>query len=140
MPVRKVVTGKWVCHTDNDCLAHSHADSVCVTPSLENQTRFIRVVHLPNMHMLFVGYPPHLQYAGTLFTFGAAARLDAIQKTVEAGSSFSVRVNCSASCIRLLAVSLTSFVPRFRFLHLDLPIFLETFCKYPSNAEQPGRI
>ncbi|XP_075903471.1 membrane-bound transcription factor site-2 protease [Nelusetta ayraudi] len=90
MPVRKVVTGKWVCHTDDDCLAHTHAASVCVTPSLENQTRFIRVVHLPNMHMLFVGYPPHLQYA----------------------------------------VSLTSFVPRFRFLHLDLPIFLETFCKY----------
>lgn len=66
MPVRKVVTGKWVCHTDDDCLANSHVDSVCVTPSLENQTRFIRVVHPPNMHMLFVGYPPHLQYAGTL--------------------------------------------------------------------------
>lgn len=66
MPVRKVVTGKWVCHTDDDCLAHTHAASVCVTPSLENQTRFIRVVHLPNMHMLFVGYPPHLQYAGTV--------------------------------------------------------------------------
>lgn len=66
MPVRKVVTGKWVCRSDDDCLAHTHADSVCVTPSLENQTRFIRVVHLPNMHMLFVGYPPHLQYAGTV--------------------------------------------------------------------------
>eukprot|EP00064_Thunnus_orientalis_P020988 superscaffoldBa00006100_g21142 len=27
-------------------------------------------------------------------------------------------------------VSLTNFVPRFGFLHLDLPVFLETFCKY----------
>lgn len=28
-------------------------------------------------------------------------------------------------------MSLTNFVPRFGFLHLDLPVFLETFCKYP---------
>uniref|UniRef100_A0A3B4EUN5 Membrane-bound transcription factor site-2 protease n=1 Tax=Pundamilia nyererei TaxID=303518 RepID=A0A3B4EUN5_9CICH len=90
MPVRKMVTGTRVCHTDDDCAAHSHTASICVTPSLENQTRFIRVTHPPNTHMLFVGYPPHLQYA----------------------------------------VSLTNFVPRFGFLHLDLPVFLETFCKY----------
>ncbi|KAM4533817.1 membrane-bound transcription factor site-2 protease isoform 1-T1 [Odontesthes bonariensis] len=90
MPVRKMVTGTPVCHSDGDCAAHSHATSVCVTPSLENQTRFIRVTHPPNTHMLFVGYPPHLQYA----------------------------------------VSLTNFIPRFGFLHLDLPVFLETFCKY----------
>uniref|UniRef100_A0A3Q4GBR8 Membrane-bound transcription factor site-2 protease n=1 Tax=Neolamprologus brichardi TaxID=32507 RepID=A0A3Q4GBR8_NEOBR len=88
--VRKMVTGTRVCHTDDDCAAHSHTASICVTPSLENQTRFIRVTHPPNTHMLFVGYPPHLQYA----------------------------------------VSLTNFVPRFGFLHLDLPVFLETFCKY----------
>ncbi|KAM9337786.1 membrane-bound transcription factor site-2 protease isoform 2-T2 [Symphorus nematophorus] len=90
MPVRKMVTGTRVCRTDADCAAHSHEASVCVTPSLENQTRFIRVTHPPNTHMLFVGYPPHLQYS----------------------------------------VSLTNFVPRFGFLHLDLPVFLETFCKY----------
>ncbi|TMS09244.1 Membrane-bound transcription factor site-2 protease [Larimichthys crocea] len=90
MPVRKMVTGTRMCRTDDDCAAHSHAASVCVTPSLENQTRFIRVTHPPSPHMLFVGYPPHLQYA----------------------------------------VSLTNFVPRFGFLHLDLPVFLETFCKY----------
>lgn len=90
MPVRKMVTGTRVCRTDGECTAHSHTASVCVTPSLENQTRFIRVTHPPNTHMLFVGYPPHLQYA----------------------------------------VSLTNFVPRFAFLHLDLPVFLETFCKY----------
>lgn len=65
MPVRKMVTGTRACRTDDDCAAHSHAASVCVTPSLENQTRFIRVTHPPNTHMLFVGYPPHLQYAGT---------------------------------------------------------------------------
>uniref|UniRef100_A0A668A4I8 Membrane-bound transcription factor site-2 protease n=1 Tax=Myripristis murdjan TaxID=586833 RepID=A0A668A4I8_9TELE len=90
MPVRKMVTGTRVCRSDEDCITHSHAASVCVTPSLENQTRFIRVTHPPNTHMLFVGYPPHLQYA----------------------------------------VSLTNFVPRFGFLHQDLPVFLETFCKY----------
>ncbi|XP_071387432.1 membrane-bound transcription factor site-2 protease isoform X1 [Centroberyx affinis] len=90
MPVRKMVTGTRVCRSDEDCVTHSHTASVCVTPSLENQTRFIRVTHPPNTHMLFVGYPPHLQYA----------------------------------------VSLTNFVPRFGFLHLDLPVFLETFCKY----------
>ncbi|XP_056440625.1 membrane-bound transcription factor site-2 protease isoform X1 [Gadus chalcogrammus] len=91
MPVRKMVTGTPVCRRDADCLAQEHAGaSVCVTPSLENQTRFIRVTHPPNTHMLFVGYPPHLQYS----------------------------------------VSLTNFVPRFTFLHLDLPVFLETFCKY----------
>lgn len=65
MPVRKMVTGTRACRTADDCAAHSHAASVCVTPSLENQTRFIRVTHPPNTHMLFVGYPPHLQYAGT---------------------------------------------------------------------------
>nr|XP_020458153.1 membrane-bound transcription factor site-2 protease [Monopterus albus] len=90
MPVRKMVTGTRACRTDDDCAAGFHTASLCVTPSLENQTRFIRVTHLPNTHMLFVGYPPHLQYA----------------------------------------VSLTNFVPRFGFLHLDLPVFLETFCKY----------
>ncbi|KAF0028478.1 hypothetical protein F2P81_019565 [Scophthalmus maximus] len=89
MPVRKMVSGTRVCRADGDCAA-AHVASVCVTPSLENQTRFIRVTHPPNTHMLFVGYPPHLQYA----------------------------------------VSLTNFVPRFGFLHLDLPVFLETFCKY----------
>uniref|UniRef100_A0A3P8UKL0 Membrane-bound transcription factor site-2 protease n=1 Tax=Cynoglossus semilaevis TaxID=244447 RepID=A0A3P8UKL0_CYNSE len=91
LPVRKMVSGSRLCSTDDDCVSDSeHQSSVCVTPSLENQTRFIRVAHPPHTHMLFVGYPPHLQYA----------------------------------------VSLTNFVPRFSFLHLDLPVFLETFCKY----------
>lgn len=89
MPVRKMVSGSRVCRTDEDC-AHAQISSVCVTPSLENQTRFIRVTHRPHPHMLFVGYPPHLHHA----------------------------------------VSLTNFAPRFGFLHLDLPVFLETFCKY----------
>uniref|UniRef100_A0A674APQ2 Membrane-bound transcription factor site-2 protease n=1 Tax=Salmo trutta TaxID=8032 RepID=A0A674APQ2_SALTR len=68
----------------------THSPSVCVTPSLENQTRLIRLTHPPNTQMLFVGYPPHLQYA----------------------------------------VSLTNFAPRFGFLNLDLPVVMETFCKY----------
>ncbi|TNN38758.1 Membrane-bound transcription factor site-2 protease [Liparis tanakae] len=91
MPVRKMVSGTQVCRADGDCgggpaRADGHGHGVCVTPSLENQTRFIRVTHPPNTHMLFVGYPPHLH--------------------------------------------LTNFLPRFAFLHLDLPVFLETFCKY----------
>uniref|UniRef100_A0A3P9LMQ1 Membrane-bound transcription factor site-2 protease n=1 Tax=Oryzias latipes TaxID=8090 RepID=A0A3P9LMQ1_ORYLA len=90
IPVRKMVTGTRVCRSDSDCAARSSAASVCVTPSLENQTRFIRVTHPPNTHMLFVGYPPHLQHA----------------------------------------VTLTNFIPRFSFLHLHVPVFLETFCKY----------
>ncbi|XP_061777529.1 membrane-bound transcription factor site-2 protease isoform X2 [Nerophis ophidion] len=89
MPVRKMVTGTNVCRSDRNCDTLVSL-SVCVTPSLENQTRFIRVTHSPAQHMLFVGYPPHLQHA----------------------------------------VSLTNFVPRFGFLHLDIPVFLETFCKY----------
>lgn len=65
MPVRKMVTGTRACRSDSDCASLPGAANVCVTPSLENQTRFIRVTHPPNTHMLFVGYPPHLQYAGT---------------------------------------------------------------------------
>lgn len=38
------------------------------------------------------------------------------------------------SCVLTFPVSLTNFVPRFGFLHLDLPVFLETFCKYPYLA------
>ncbi|KAM6953542.1 membrane-bound transcription factor site-2 protease [Aplochiton taeniatus] len=91
MPVRKMVTGTRVCRSDTDCLAHGHPSAgVCVTPSLENQTRLIRLTHTPSIHMLFVGYPPHLQYS----------------------------------------VSLTNFIPRLGFLHLDLPVVLETFFKY----------
>ncbi|RVE58537.1 hypothetical protein OJAV_G00195270 [Oryzias javanicus] len=90
IPVRKMVTGTRVCRGDGDCAGRSGAASVCVTPSLENQTRFIRVTHPPNTHMLFVGYLPHLQHA----------------------------------------VSLTNFIPRFSFLLFDVPVFLETFCKY----------
>ncbi|KAK7881143.1 hypothetical protein WMY93_029552 [Mugilogobius chulae] len=66
MPVRKMVTGTRVCRTDEDCSGPSQLSSVCVTPSLENQTRFIRVTHPPHSHMLFVGYPPHLHHADTL--------------------------------------------------------------------------
>lgn len=66
MPVRKMVTGTQVCRSDRDCDADG-GPGVCVTPSLQNQTRFIRVAHPPEAHMLFVGYPPHLQHAGMKF-------------------------------------------------------------------------
>lgn len=30
-----------------------------------------------------------------------------------------------------ISVSLSSFVPRQNFLSIDLPVVIETFCKYP---------
>lgn len=36
--------------------------------------------------------------------------------------------------ISLFVVSLTNFIPRLGFLHPDLPVMLETFCKYPSHT------
>ncbi|NXP97400.1 MBTP2 protease, partial [Vidua macroura] len=89
MPARKVIEASKVCRTNMDC----HKDfvpSFCVTPSLENQTRLIRVKHPPHIDMLYVGHPMHLQYT----------------------------------------VSLSSFVPRQNFLSIDLPVMIETFCKY----------
>lgn len=46
--------------------------------------------------------------------------------------------SCRVTVFCLLTVSLTNFVPRFGFLHLDLPIFLETFCKYPLCHKASG--
>ncbi|XP_076868800.1 membrane-bound transcription factor site-2 protease [Brachyhypopomus gauderio] len=89
LPARKTIQASWTCHTNTDCQRGS-APSLCVIPSLENQTRLIRVQHPPKEDMLFVGYPSHLQFS----------------------------------------VSLTNFVPRLAFLHLDLPVMLETLCKY----------
>ncbi|NXJ03520.1 MBTP2 protease, partial [Odontophorus gujanensis] len=89
LPARKVIEASKVCRTNADC-QKDFVPSFCVTPSLENQTRLIRVKHPPHMDMLFVGHPTHLQYT----------------------------------------VSLSSFVPRHNFLSIDLPVVIETFCKY----------
>uniref|UniRef100_A0A671QJG1 Membrane-bound transcription factor site-2 protease n=1 Tax=Sinocyclocheilus anshuiensis TaxID=1608454 RepID=A0A671QJG1_9TELE len=89
LPVRKTIDVSRPCRTNTDCQT-DFIPSLCLMPSLENQTRLIRVKHPPQTDMLFVGYPSHLQYS----------------------------------------VSLTSFVPRLGFLHPDLPVMLETFCKY----------
>lgn len=89
LPARKTIQASCTCQTNADCQAQ-FSPSVCVIPSLENQTRLIRVRHPPQMDMLFVGYPSHLQYS----------------------------------------VSLTNFVPRLGFIHLDIPVMLETLCKY----------
>ncbi|XP_026851360.2 membrane-bound transcription factor site-2 protease [Electrophorus electricus] len=89
LPARKTIQASWTCHTNTDCQRGS-PPSLCVIPSLENQTRLIRVKHPPQEDMLFVGYPSHLQFS----------------------------------------VSLTNFVPRLAFLHLHLPVMLETLCKY----------
>ncbi|XP_062377534.1 membrane-bound transcription factor site-2 protease isoform X2 [Sardina pilchardus] len=91
LPARRTMESSLTCVTNADCQKQDGAGpSLCVVPSLENQTRLIRVRHPPLPDMLFVGYPSHLQYS----------------------------------------VSLTNFVPRLSFLHLDLPVLLETFCKY----------
>ncbi|XP_030624752.1 membrane-bound transcription factor site-2 protease [Chanos chanos] len=89
LPARKTIEASRTCRTNTDCQT-DFTPSLCVIPSLENQTKLIRVKHLPQRDMLFVGYPSHLQFS----------------------------------------VSLTNFVPRLGFLHLDLPIMLETFSKY----------
>ncbi|XP_039210370.1 membrane-bound transcription factor site-2 protease [Crotalus tigris] len=89
LPARKTIEASELCQTNKDCLKY-FIPSTCVTPSLENQTKLIRVKHPPQIDMLFVGHPLHLQYT----------------------------------------VSLSSFVPRYSFLTLDLPLIMETFCKY----------
>ncbi|XP_007908777.1 membrane-bound transcription factor site-2 protease [Callorhinchus milii] len=89
LPARKAIESSQICQTNMDC-QKEFVPSLCVKPSLENQTRLIRVTHSPKMAMLFVGHPIHLQYA----------------------------------------VSLTNYMPRFNFLHLDFPVVIETFCKY----------
>ncbi|XP_066534212.1 membrane-bound transcription factor site-2 protease isoform X1 [Hoplias malabaricus] len=89
LPARKTIQASRTCRTNSDCQT-DFSTSLCVIPSLENQTRLIRVKHAPQADMLFVGYPSHLQFS----------------------------------------VSLTNFVPRLGFLHLDLPVMLETLSKY----------
>uniref|UniRef100_A0A8C0GTV8 Membrane-bound transcription factor site-2 protease n=1 Tax=Chelonoidis abingdonii TaxID=106734 RepID=A0A8C0GTV8_CHEAB len=89
LPARKAIEASQVCRTNMDC-QKDFVPSLCVTPSLENQTRLIRVKHPPHVDMLFVGHPMHLQYT----------------------------------------VSLSSFVPRHNFLSVDLPVVIETMCKY----------
>ncbi|KAM6447160.1 membrane-bound transcription factor site-2 protease isoform 1-T1 [Liasis olivaceus] len=89
LPARKTIEASQLCQTNKDC-PKDFIPSMCVTPSLENQTRLIRVKHPPQIDMLFVGHPLHLQYT----------------------------------------VSLSSFIPRYSFLTLDLPVIMETFCKY----------
>ncbi|KAM3836662.1 membrane-bound transcription factor site-2 protease isoform 1-T1 [Vipera latastei] len=89
LPARKTIEASELCQTNKDC-PKDFIPSTCVTPSLENQTKLIRVKHPPQIDMLFVGHPMHLQYT----------------------------------------VSLSSFVPRYSFLTLDLPLIMETFCKY----------
>ncbi|XP_028655271.1 membrane-bound transcription factor site-2 protease [Erpetoichthys calabaricus] len=89
LPARRAIESSRICRSNTDC-QKDFVPELCLIPSLENQTRLIRVKHQPQMDMLFVGYPLHLQYA----------------------------------------VSITNFVPRHGFLHFDLPVVMETFCKY----------
>ncbi|KAG8450605.1 hypothetical protein GDO86_003034, partial [Hymenochirus boettgeri] len=68
LPARKSIQGSQECHSNVDC-QKTDADSVCAVPSIENQTRLIRVRHAPHVDMLFIGYPVHLQYAVSLSNF-----------------------------------------------------------------------
>ncbi|XP_062907380.1 membrane-bound transcription factor site-2 protease isoform X5 [Mobula hypostoma] len=90
LPARKTIESSRLCQRNADC-QKEFIRSLCAKPSMENQTRLIRVKHSSDMDMLFVGHPVHLQYA----------------------------------------VSLTNYMPRFGFLHLNIPVVIETFCKYP---------
>lgn len=89
LAARKAIQSSPECQSNADC-KKSAANSVCAVPSIENQTRLIRVKHPPEVDMLFIGYPVHLEYG----------------------------------------VSLSSFIPRYKFLSVNLPVVIETFCKY----------
>ncbi|KAL0156595.1 hypothetical protein M9458_047841, partial [Cirrhinus mrigala] len=62
LPARKTIEASRTCRTNTDCQT-DFIPSLCLIPSLENQTRLIRVKHPPQTDMLFVGYPSHLQYS-----------------------------------------------------------------------------
>ncbi|XP_028935907.1 membrane-bound transcription factor site-2 protease [Ornithorhynchus anatinus] len=68
LPARRAIEANRVCRRNLDCRG-GPLPSLCVTPSLENQTRLIRVKHPPQADMLFVGYPQHLQYTVSLSSF-----------------------------------------------------------------------
>ncbi|KAM4796985.1 membrane-bound transcription factor site-2 protease [Rhinophrynus dorsalis] len=89
LPARKSIQTSQECRSNLDCQKRDDT-SICAVPSIENQTRLIRVKHPPQVDMLFIGYPVHLEYA----------------------------------------VSLSSFIPRYNFLSIDIPVVIETFCKY----------
>nr|DBA34140.1 TPA: hypothetical protein GDO54_001735 [Pyxicephalus adspersus] len=86
---RKAIQASLECRSNIDC-RKAAPNSVCAIPSIENQTRLIRVKHPPQLDMLFIGFPVHLEYG----------------------------------------VSLSSFIPRYKILSIDLPVMIETFCKY----------
>ncbi|XP_040194184.1 membrane-bound transcription factor site-2 protease [Rana temporaria] len=89
LPARKAIQASLECRSNIDC-QKAAPNSVCAIPSIENQTRFIRVKHPPQLDMLFIGFTVHLEYG----------------------------------------VSLSSFIPRYEILSIDLPVMIETFCKY----------
>ncbi|KAI5610234.1 phosphate-regulating neutral endopeptidase isoform 2 precursor, partial [Silurus asotus] len=62
LPARKTIQTSRTCRSNSDCETDL-TPSVCVIPSLENQTHLIRVKHPPRDDMLFVGYMSHLQYS-----------------------------------------------------------------------------
>ncbi|MBN3294688.1 MBTP2 protease, partial [Polypterus senegalus] len=62
LPARRAIESSGICRSNTDC-QKDFVPELCLIPSLENQTRLIRVKHQPQMDMLFVGYPLHLQYA-----------------------------------------------------------------------------
>ncbi|XP_075052666.1 membrane-bound transcription factor site-2 protease [Mixophyes fleayi] len=89
LPARKAIQTNPECQSNTDC-QKSGANMVCAVPSIENQSRLIRVKHPPQVDMLFIGYPVHLEYG----------------------------------------VNLSNFIPRYKFFSIDLPVVIETFCKY----------
>ncbi|CAH2220642.1 membrane-bound transcription factor site-2 protease [Pelobates cultripes] len=68
VPARKAIQTSIECRSNLDCQKQA-ASSVCAVPSIENQTRLIRVKHPPEVEMLFIGYPMHLEYAVSLSSF-----------------------------------------------------------------------
>ncbi|XP_056595031.1 membrane-bound transcription factor site-2 protease isoform X1 [Triplophysa dalaica] len=132
LSVRKTIEASRTCRTNTDCQT-DFIPGLCLIPSLENQTRLIRVKHPPQTDMLFVGYPSHLQYSGLTdgYLFKGYHLTD-IRRSRKfwCAKSFSMSPAYYRNTFFVLLVSLTNFVPRLGFLHPDLPVMLETFCKY----------
>ncbi|KAM9319274.1 membrane-bound transcription factor site-2 protease [Gastrophryne carolinensis] len=68
LPARKTIQASLECRSNIDC-QKAAPKSMCAIPSIENQTRLIRVKHPPQLDMLFIGYPLHLEYGVSLSSF-----------------------------------------------------------------------
>ncbi|KAG7487324.1 hypothetical protein MATL_G00022010 [Megalops atlanticus] len=114
LPARKTIQASRTCRSNADCQTDL-TSSLCLLPSLENQTRLIRVRHPPQSDMLFVGYPLHLQLA--------VVSLSLLSELLSESHRLHFDLPVVLETPRFHPLPLTA-------THCDLPVVLETFCKY----------